>query len=167
MYHVCFIRSAHWRYVVAAVVASAALATAGAATAAAAGGTSASGTSVHTIHLEGHETQHKLISQGGFGDEEIFSGNLDNAAGSFSQVGIFAGTRTSIDTVPPITLATMDLQLQGGQITVQGFFDSSSKFSIVHAVTGGTGIYRGVRGEFSFTEPSRGVLDITVTLRRS
>ena len=166
MYHVCFIRSAHWRYVVAAVVACAALATAGAATAAAAGGTSASGTSVHTIHLVGHETQRKLISQGGFGDEEIFSGSLDTATGS-SQVGIFAGTRTSIDTVPPITLATMDLQLQGGQITVQGFFDSSSKFSIVHAVTGGTGIYRGVRGEFSFTEPSRGVLDITVTLLRS
>ena len=166
MDHVHFIRSARWRNVVAAAVACAALATAGAATAAAAGGTSASGTSVHTIHLEGHETQHKLISQGGFGDEEIFSGNLDNAAGSFSQVGIFAGTRTSIGTVPPITLATMDLQLQAGQITVQGFFDSSSKFSIVHAVTGGTGIYRGVRGEFSFTEPSGGVLDITVTLLR-
>ena len=166
MYHVCFIRSAHWRYVVAAVVACAALATAGAATTAAAGGDSASGTSVHTIHLEGHETQHKLISQGGFGDEEIFSGILDNAAGN-SRVGIFAGTRTSVGSVPPITLATMDLQLQGGQITVQGFFDSSSKFSIVHAVTGGTGIYRGVRGEFSFTEPSRGVLDITVALLRS
>ena len=165
MYHVCFIRSAHWRYVVAAVVACAALATAGAATAAAAGGTSASGSSEHSIHLVGHETQRKLISQGGFGDEEIFSGNLDTAAGS-SQVGIFAGTRTSIGTVPPITLATMDLQLQAGQITVQGFFDSS-KFPIVHAVTGGTGIYRGVRGEFSFDEPSRGVLDITVTLLRS
>jgi hypothetical protein len=166
MYHVCFIRSAHWRYLVAAAVACAALATAGAATAAAAGGTSASGTSVHTVQLVGHETQRKLISQGGFGDEEIFSGSLDAAAGS-SQVGTFAGTRTSIGTVPPITLATMDLQLQAGQITVQGFFDSSSKFSIVHAVTGGTGIYRGVRGEFSFTEPSRGVLDITVTLLRS
>jgi len=166
MNHVRFIRSARWHYLVVAVVACAALATARAANAAAARGSSASGTSVHTIYLVGHETERKLISQGGFGDEEIFSGILDNAAGS-SQVGIFAGTRTSIGTVPPITLATMDLQLQAGQITVQGFFDSSSKFSIVHAVTGGTGIYRGVRGEFSFTEPSRGVLDITVTLRRS
>ena len=161
--YVRFIRSAHWRYL---VLASAALATAGAATAAAAGGSSASGTSVHTIQLVGHETQHKSISQGGLGDEEIFSGTLDKAAGNFSQVGIFAGTRTSIGTVPPITLATMDLQLQGGQITVQGFFDSSSKFSIVHAVTGGTGIYRGARGEFSFTGPPRPVLDITVTLLR-
>jgi len=166
MYHVCFIRSAHWRYVVAAVVACAALATAGAATAAAAGGASASGTSVHTIHLEGHETQHKLISQGGFGDEEVFTGTLDNASGNFNQVGIFAGTLTSVGSVPPLNMATVDLQLQGGQITVQGFFDSS-KSPIVHAVTGATGIYRGARGEFSFTEPSGGTLDITVTLLRS
>ena len=113
MDHVHFICSARWRNVVAAAVACAALATAGAATAAAAGGTSASGTSVHTIHLEGHETQHKLISQGGFGDEEIFSGNLDNAAGNFSQVGIFAGTLTSVSSAPPLQMANVDLQLQG------------------------------------------------------
>ena len=164
MHHVCFIRSARWRYLVAAVVACAALAAVGAAKAAAAG-TSASGTPVHTIHLVAHNTQRKLVSQGGYGDEEIFSGILDNAAGN-SRVGIFAGTRTSVGSVPPIPLATMDLQLQGGQITVQGFFDSS-KSPIVHAVTGGTGIYRGVRGEFSFTEPSLGVLDITITLLRN
>ena len=166
MYHVRFIRSARWRYLVAAVVACAVLATAGAAKGAAAGGTSASGTSVHTIHLEGHETQHKLISQGGFGDEEIFSGNLDNAAGNFSQVGIFAGTLTSVSSAPPLQMANVDLQLQGGQIAAQGFFDSR-KLPIVHAVIGGTGIYRGVRGEFAFYEPSGGVLDITVTLVRS
>jgi hypothetical protein len=165
MYHVRFIRFARWRYLVAAVVACAALATAGAAKGAAAGRTSASGTSVHTIHLVAHETQNKLISQGGLGDEEIFSGNLDNAAGSFSQVGIFAATLTSVTSVPPLNMATVDLQLHGGPITVQGFFDSS-KSPIVHAVTGGTGIYRGVRGEFSFTEPSGGVLDITITLLR-
>ena len=158
-------RYSRLRYLVAAVVACAALATEGAATAAAAGGTSASGTSVHTIELVGHETQHKSISQGGFGDEEIFSGNLDKAGGNFGQVGIFAGTLTSVGSVPPLNMATVDLQLQGGQITVQGFFDSS-KSPIVHAVTGGTGIYRGARGEFSFTEPSGGVLDITVTLLR-
>ena len=161
--YVRFIRSAHWRYL---VLASAALATAGAATAAAAGGSSASGTSVHTIQLVGHETQHKSISQGGSGDEEIFSGTLDKAAGNFSQVGIFAGTLTSLGSVPPLQMATVDLQLQGGQITAQGFLDRG-KSTIVHAVTGGTGIYRGARGEFSFTESSGGVLDITVTLLRS
>ena len=159
-------RSARFRYLVAAVGACAVLATAGAATAAAASGTSASRTSVHTIQLVGHETQHKLISQGGFGDEEIFSGTLDETSGSFSQVGVFGGTLTSVGSVPPLQMATVDLELQGGQITAQGFFDSS-KSPIVHAVTGGTGIYRGARGEFSFTEPSGGVLDITVTLVRS
>jgi hypothetical protein len=166
MFHILFIRSARWRYLVAVVVACAALVAAVAVKAAAAGGTSASGTSVHTIQLVGHETQHKSISQGGLGDEEIFSGNLDKAAGNFSQVGIFAGTLTSLGSVPPLMMATVDLQLQGGQITVQGFLDST-KSTIVHAVTGGTGIYRGARGEFSFTEPSGGVLDITVTLLRS
>ena len=163
MNHDRFIRSARRRYL---VVACAALATAGAATAALAGSTSASGTSVHTIHLVGHETQNKFLSQGGYGDESISSGNLDKAAGNFSQVGIFAGTLTSLGSVPPLMMATVDLQLQGGQITVQGFFDSS-KSTIVTAVTGGTGIYRGARGEFSLTEVARSVLDITVTLLRS
>ena len=165
MNHVRFIRSERWRYLIAAAVVCAALAAAWAATTADVGGTSASGTSAHTIQLVGHETQHKLISQGGFGDQEIFSGMLDKAAGNFSQVGIFAGTLTSVGSVPPLNMANVDLQLQGGQITVQGFFDSS-KSPIVHAVTGGTGIYRGARGEFSFTEPSGGVLDITITLVR-
>jgi hypothetical protein len=123
------------------------------------------GTSAHTVQLVGHETQHKSIGLGGFGDEEIFSGNLDKASGNFGQVGVYAGTLTSVGSVPPLNMATVDLQLQCGHITAQGFFDSS-KSPIVHAVTGGTGIYRGARGEFSFTEPSGGVLDITVTLLR-
>jgi len=51
----------------------------------------------------------------------------------------------------------------GGQIVVQGIFDASAA-RIVHAITGGTGIYRGARGQFSFTEPASGVLDMTLTL---
>ena len=160
MNHDRFIRSARRRYL---VVACAALATAGAATAALAGSTSASGTSVHTIHLVGHETQNKFLSQGGYGDESISSGILDNAAGS-TQVGNFAGTLTSVNSAtPPLTISTLDLQLRGGQTTVQGFVDTSKSPSVT-AVTGGTGIYRGARGEFSFTEPARSVLDITITL---
>jgi len=101
-------RSDRFRHLVATVVACAA----GAATATVAGSTSASGTPVHTIHLEGHETQHKLISQGGYGDEEIFSGNLDKVGGNFGQVGIFAGTLTLVSSAtPPLYLATVDLQL--------------------------------------------------------
>ena len=138
----------------------------GSATALAARGASASGTSVHTIHLVGHETQNKFLSQGGYGDESISSGILDNAAGT-SQVGNFAGTLTSVNSAtPPLTISTLDLRLQGGQITVQGFVDTTKSPSVT-AVTGGTGIYRGARGEFSFTEPLRSVLDITVTLLRN
>ena len=115
-----------------------------------------------TIHLVAHEQQRKLLSQGGFGDEEIFRGILDDATGT-TQVGIFAGTLTSISGNDSLNLATVDLQLPGGQITIQGFADFTQP-AIVHAITGGTGRYTGAEGEFSFTFPSPGVLDMTLTL---
>jgi hypothetical protein len=115
----------------------------------------------HTIHLVAHEKQRKFLNHGGFGDEEIFRGILDNAAGT-TQVGIFAGTLTSVSAHDTLNLATVDLQLPGGQITVQGFFGNQTP--VVHAITGGTGSYTGARGEFSFTSPSPGVLDMTLTL---
>jgi hypothetical protein len=118
--------------------------------------------SPQSIHLVAHEKQRKFLNQGGFGDEEIFRGILDNATGA-RQVGFFAGTLTSVSSDDSVNLATVDLQLPGGQITVQGFlFGTRSR--IVHAITGGTGSYRGARGEFSFTSPSPGVLDMTLTL---
>src|SRR5690242_19577770 len=115
-----------------------------------------------TIHLVAHEKQRKFLSQGGFGDEEIFRGILDNATGT-AQVGIFAGTLTSISGTDSLNLATVDLQLPGGQITVQGFADFTQP-RIVHAITGGTGRYTGAEGELSFTFPSPGVLDMTLTI---
>jgi len=51
--------------------------------------------------------------------------------------------------------AAADLRLKGGQIAIQGIFDSASPRN-VHAVTGGTGTYRNVQGESSFTEPAPG-----------
>jgi hypothetical protein len=57
----------------------------------------------------------------------------------------------------------VDLQLLGGQITVQGFLPGTQS-PIVHAITGGTGAYTGAEGEFSCTSPSQGVLDMTPTL---
>jgi hypothetical protein len=116
----------------------------------------------HTIHLVAHEKQRKFLNHGGFGDEEIFQGILDNASGT-TQVGIFAGTLTSVSAHDSVNLATVDLQLPGGQITVQGFFFGTQS-RIVHAITGGTGAYTGAGGEFSFTSPSPGVLDMTLTL---
>jgi hypothetical protein len=115
-----------------------------------------------TIHLVAHEKQRKFLNEGGFGDEEIFRGTLDNATGT-TQIGIFAGMLTSVSANDSLNLGTVDLQLPGGQITVQGFADFT-RARIVHAITGGTGTYRGAGGEFSFTSPSRGVLDMTLTL---
>jgi hypothetical protein len=93
---------------------------------------------------------------------EIFRGILDNAAGT-TRVGVFAGTLTSVSPTDSVNLATVDLQLPGGQITVQGFADFTQS-RIVHAITGGTGAYTGAGGEFSFTSPSPGVLDMTLTV---
>ena len=115
-----------------------------------------------TIHLVAHETQHKFLNEGGFGDEEIFRGILDNATGT-TKVGIFAGTLISVSANDSLNLGTVDLRLPGGQITVQGFADFT-RSRIVHAITGGTGIYRDAGGEFSFTSPSPGVLDMTLTI---
>jgi len=166
--------AARMRYLAAAVIAGAGLVTATAATAAAAGpsghpvpratagGTSASAASGRTIHLVAREKQRKFFNHGGFGDEEIFRGILDNAAGT-TRVGIFAGTLTSVSPTDSVDLATVDLQLPGGQLTVQGFL-SGTQSPIVHAITGGTGAYTGAGGEFSFTEPSPGVLDMTLTV---
>jgi hypothetical protein len=109
-----------------------------------------------------HEKQRKFFTNGGFGDLEIFRGTLDNATGT-TQIGIFAGTLTSISAGDSLNVATVDLQLPGGQITIQGFADFTQP-AIVHAITGGTGRYAGAEGEFSFTFPSPGVLDMTLTL---
>jgi len=166
--------AARLAYLAAAVVACAGLVTATAAAAAAAGPgshpvpraaggrTAAGATPAQTIHLVAHEKQHKFLNNGGFGDEEIFRGILDNASGT-TPVGIFAGTLTSVSATDSLNLATVDLQLPGGQITVQGFFFGTQP-RIVHAITGGTGAYTGAEGEFSFTFPSPGVLDMTLTL---
>jgi len=115
----------------------------------------------HTIYLVAHEKQRKFLNEGGFGDEEIFRGILDDAAGT-SRVGIFAGTLTSVSPTDSLNLATVDLQLPGGQITVQGFLGTQSP--AVHAITGGSGAYTGADGEFSFTSSSPGVLDMTLAL---
>ena len=174
MHHTGHHGAARLRYLAAAVIACAGLVTATAATAAAAGpgshpvpratagGTPANAAAVHTIHLVAHEKQRKFFNNGGFGDEEIFRGILDNAAGT-TQVGIFGGTLTSVCSNDSLNLATVDLQLPGGQITVQGFF-FGTRSRIVHAITGGTGSFTGAEGEFSFTFPSPGVLDMTLTL---
>ena len=97
------------RYLAAAVVASAGHRMA-AWPGATAGRTAESAASGQTIHLVAHEKQRKFFHHAGFGDEEIFRGILDNAAGT-ARVGIFAGTLTSVSANDSLNLATVDLQL--------------------------------------------------------
>jgi hypothetical protein len=122
--------------------------------------------SAQTIHIVAHEQHHVFLDQGphgpSLGDESIFAGILRNASDT-TRVGEFGGTLTSISTDDSLLAATVDLKLPGGQIAVQGVFVGAAS-RIVHAVTGGTGIYRNARGVFSFTEPSSGVLDMTLQL---
>lgn len=150
-------RSGRWRWLTAGAAMAAVLALGPLP-----GNASTSSPSPRTIHLVAHEQQHKFLNQGGLGDEEIFRGILDNAAGK-TRVGIFAGTLTSVSANDSLNLATVDLQLPGSQITVQGFFFRTQS-RIVHAIIGGTGSYTGAEGEFPFTSPSPGVLDMTLTL---
>jgi hypothetical protein len=166
--------SSRLRHLAPAVIVCAGLVTVSAATAVAAGpgshsvpsttpgGTSVNPTSARIVHLVAHETQNKFISQGGLGDVDLFRGVLDDATGT-TQIGTFAGTLTSVSSNDATNLATVDLQLPGGQITVQGFFFGNQS-PIVHAINGGTGSYIGARGEFAFTHASPGVLDMTLTL---
>jgi len=126
----------------------------------------ANGGAARTIHLVAHERHHAFLDQGphgpGLGDESIFAGVLNDASDT-ARVGSFGGTLTSLSVDDSVFAAAVDLRLAGGQIVVQGIFDASAA-RIVHAITGGTGIYRGARGQFSFTEPASGVLDMTLTL---
>jgi hypothetical protein len=96
----------------------------------------------------------QVLQARGFGDEGIFRGILDNATGT-TGAGIFAGTLTSVGSNNSLNLATVDLQLPGGQIIVQGFFFGTQS-RIVHAITGGTGSYSDAGGEFSLHLPIPG-----------
>lgn len=121
---------------------------------------------VRVIHLVAHEQHGVFIDQGphgpSLGDESVFAGIVNNGSDS-RRVGSFGGTLTSITTDDSVFAATIDLRLSGGQLAIQGIFDPAAS-PIVHAITGGTGRYLGARGQFSFTEPRHGLLDITLRL---
>jgi allene oxide cyclase-like protein len=118
------------------------------------------------IHLIATEQNHQVLNQGkgsGLGDEAIFSGSLQYP-GSDSVIGQFGGTLTQI-TPDGLLQANLTIQLPDGQIAVQGVLDFA-KPPYVHAITGGTGAYDGVGGEFTFTHVSDNVLAMTLTLDR-
>lgn len=150
------------RIFISALLVAAVAASVGVVSASTAGG--ATGSTV--IRLIATEQNHQFLNQGkgsGLGDEIIFSGSLQYA-GSDSVIGQFGGTLTQI-TPDGLLQANLTIELPEGQIAVQGVLDFA-KPPYVHAITGGTGTYDGVGGEFTFTHVRDNVLAMTLTLDR-
>jgi hypothetical protein len=129
--------------------------------------TAGSTTGPTVIHLIGSEKNTQFLNRGkgsGLGDEVVFSGSLQYP-GSETVVGQFGGTLTAITPGDEWLQADLTIQLPDGQIAVQGLLDFA-KPPYVHAITGGTGTYDGVGGEFTFTHVSDNVLAMTLTLDR-
>jgi hypothetical protein len=122
-----------------------------------------------TIRLIGHETANAQLDLGAhgpsIGDETVFSGALLRPGGH-REIGHFEGTLTAV--TPDANsrfLASVVLALPEGQISVQGELNFATQTKFVHAITGGTGHYRGARGEFHFHPAGKsGVLAITLQL---
>jgi len=110
-----------------------------------------------TLRLFERDTQQAGVDLGdrgqGPGDLFVFSGDLTDGTATGPKVGRAAGscTTTSGDAAKPgDLLCAITLTLRGGQIQTQAVYDSAALFggSVVPlAITGGTGDYRGARGD--------------------
>src|SRR5690349_19718487 len=110
-----------------------------------------------TLRLFERDTQQAGVDLGdrgqGPGDLFVFSGDLTDGSATGPKVGRAAGscTTTSGDAAKPgDLLCAITLTLRGGQIQTQAVYDSAALFggSVVPlAITGGTGEYRGARGD--------------------
>jgi hypothetical protein len=118
---------------------------------------------IHLIATERNSQSLHLGKRSGLGDEEIFSGTVQHPR-SHSAIGDFGGTLIQI-TPGGLLQANLTIQLPDGQIAVQGVLDFA-KPPYVHAITGGTGAYDGVGGEFTFTSAGDHVLAMTLKLDR-
>jgi hypothetical protein len=99
------------------------------------------------------------------GEFLIERGTLTDPAGK--TVGHYAfhilGTTVATDVAPPEVQLTGTLSLRDGQITAQGLEEPPTEGGTI-AVTGGTGRYRGARGELSFHDISDTTSDLVVNL---
>ena len=118
--------------------------------------TSAAATSVATTHLKflvkfiGQDTFLDLGSPGpSQGDEFIFHDLVFTSDGR-TQVGHDGGSCVIFDVAKSEENCTVTYSLPGGEITVQ--FLNSPPAAKPFAVTGGTGIYRNVRGQGELVE---------------
>jgi hypothetical protein len=110
-----------------------------------------------TIRLFEHDTQQAGVDLGnhgpGPGDLFVFAGDVTDTTATGSKLGRAYGscTTASGDAKAPGTMVcAITFGLQNGQIETQAVFDSGPLFGgtvVPMAITGGTGEYRGARGE--------------------
>ena len=129
--------------------------------------TSAVASSVGTTHLQflvkfGQDTFLDLGAPGlSQGDEFIFDDLVFTPNGS-TQVGYDGGSCVIFDVTKPEENCTLTFSLPGGDIMTQ--FLNSPPPAKTFAVTGGTGIYRNVRGQGELVESGHGTATLSFDL---
>ena len=134
-------------------------------TAAAASRTDASTNASHTIKfaVAFHEVQLDLGKKGpSVGDEQIIADSLLDAKGK--KAGHDAGVCTLTTLTPPEAACNITFSLPGGEISTQ--FLNTPPPRKVTAIVGGTGAYRGTRGEAVIVEGPKQTGTITFRLTR-
>ena len=117
-----------------------------------------------TLRVFEHDTQQASIDLGdhgaGLGDLFVFAGDLTDSTATGPKLGRAYGscTTTSGDPkTPGVLLCDITLTLRGGQIQTQAAYDSGALFGgkvVPVAITGGTGDYRGARGDGTAQVPN-------------
>jgi hypothetical protein len=140
-----------------------ALALAALAAAASLSSASVSGPQKIKFALAYHDAQVDLGEKGpSLGDEQIFSDSLLDAKGR--KVGHDAGVCTFTSLAPPEAACHITFFLSGGEIATQ-FLNAPPPRKLA-AIVGGTGAYRGVRGEAVIVEGPNQTGSVTFSLTR-
>ena len=140
-----------------------ALALAAVATAASLSSASASRSQPIKFALAYHDTQVDLGQNGpSLGDERIFADSLLNTNGR--KVGHDAGVCTFTSLAPPEAACQITFFLSGGEIATQ-FLNAPPPRKLA-AIVGGTGTYRGARGEAVIVEGPHQTGTVTFSLTR-
>jgi hypothetical protein len=113
-----------------------------------------------TIRLYEHDTSQANIDLGAAGDSAgdqfLFAGDAFKRKGG-TQIGRASGTCTTMSTgAVGEVLCAVSFSLRDGQIATQGMFVAADLFggkTVSFPITGGTGRYRGARGEGSAQIP--------------
>src|SRR4051794_28382739 len=136
--------------------------TAAAGTVTAASATSGHEEAGHVIHFTTLQAHQTVVDNGdekfGADDVVIFSNDLYQGG---TKIGEDGGTCTVVRDDASLMQCLGTNRLPGGQIAVQGLAAPGKPFEL--AITGGTGRYRGVRGQVFGENTSTG-MDITLVL---